>query len=504
MGADCSTVEKFASIEAAPGDAPQAAASAPKSKRGRNSKEKTDSQDRDMSRADSTVSTQVPTEISSRSSAPVPAAKPLGKDADKTEKKIDKLRVENNLNRWRKIASETAGEINHFAVFSKNSFKSLDAGFDAIAGKKVDEVDLHNFVIRLEELEYTGDAEKVFHGMCDDQSWDTSAVMSRMAFYERLSSIGNSFRMVVRQALCRDGSKIKKKVAQAMKAKRRDANLVDDFRKFIEPRYATPGKCFDAIADDDANIDEDEFLEWLKGVDFPGDAASTFQNFCDVDGYITRVAFSEILMTSAADETKQSSASADGHMIDRAIDAEGDTGKIGSNSKAKAKAGLRRSRLSTSQNGLENSNAAATPEEVPPKRKTSKKKTISSVSPVDDDDASKEQIASKGRRKSSRTPSKEKEALDDTISPEGKTDGAPNGELEGVTPPSRKVSKRRTITSSSGSVDDASKEKIVTKKKSSKSSVVDESEETGEQLDSQGGKAPSAKKKAQRQRRNSV
>jgi len=218
------------------------------------------------------------------------------------KKKTDMIRYEKNLKRMRKVALDCSGELNHFSVFLKKHYANPTEAFEGIAGSTAGtSVDMEKFVDGLHKMQFGGDAFKVFYGLCDDQAWGAHQIITKDGFVKRLGSMGNPFIQVVRQACLRDRSKIKKKVAEAMMAKNRDPEMVEAFRKFIEPLFPTPGKCFDAIAGDDGNIDEDEFVEWLNGVDFKGDAAKVFHNFCDADGYITRLAFTNILVSNNND-----------------------------------------------------------------------------------------------------------------------------------------------------------------------------------------------------------
>lgn len=218
------------------------------------------------------------------------------------KKKTDMIRYERNLKRMRKVALDVSGELNHFSVFLKKHFANPSEAFNGISGsEKAASVEMEKFIDGLQKIEFGGDENKVFYGLCDDQAWGSNPIITRDGFVKRLGSMGNPFIQVVRQACLRDRSKIKKKVAEAMKEKNRDPEIVEEFRKFIEPLFPTPGKCFDAIAGDDGNIDEDEFVEWLVGVDFKGDASKVFHNFCDGDGYITRIVFTNILVAGSGD-----------------------------------------------------------------------------------------------------------------------------------------------------------------------------------------------------------
>mmetsp|Transcript_77568 Transcript_77568/g.141059 ORF Transcript_77568/g.141059 Transcript_77568/m.141059 type:complete len:678 (+) Transcript_77568:80-2113(+) len=240
----------------------------------------------------SEASTHAPTEASTVSHATSQhGSKP---------KKVNQVRLEKNLKKMRIRVREVVGQLNHFQVWMKKKFKTPEDCFDALAGdSRTKQLELEGFVYNAKIQGFKGQADKVFHGLCDEESWSAGWVITKDAFVKRMTTMGTPLVLAVRQAMTVNHKKIQKNVA---KKKKEDLQkgYVDQlifFRNFIEPIFDSPKKVFDDIAGDDGCIDEDEFVTWLSGHDFPGDAKKVFHCFCDEDGLVDRDGFSSMLAT---------------------------------------------------------------------------------------------------------------------------------------------------------------------------------------------------------------
>jgi len=146
---------------------------------------------------------------------------------------------------------------------------------------------------------FKGKADKVFYGMCDQHTWSDGLVITQETFGKRIRSMGVPIMLVIRQAMAANHKKIQQRLAKSRRSnlKKEDIAQLIFFRNFIEPLFESPEKVFDDIAGDDGCVDEDEFVTWLAGHKYPGDAKKVFQCFCDHDGIIARFAFSELIAT---------------------------------------------------------------------------------------------------------------------------------------------------------------------------------------------------------------
>jgi len=244
----------------------------------------------------SCASTRASTEASESPEEAQPAS-PMA-FAPPSKPKVDRIRLEKNLEKVRKCVREVVGQLNHFQVWVKTAFSTPDACFEALAmDAHAPHVDRDSFVCNVQTQGFKGSGEMVFHGLCD--TWSNGLVITRVSFVKRLKNMGCPLLLVVRQAMSANAKKL-----QQRRAKNRNAKLKKDdidrlifFRDFVEPLFDCPDKVFDDIAGDDGTVDEDEFTEWLADHNFPGDAKEVFHCFAGSDGVLGRITFSEMLLT---------------------------------------------------------------------------------------------------------------------------------------------------------------------------------------------------------------
>jgi hypothetical protein len=350
--------------------------------------------------------------------------------------------------------------------------------------------------------------------------------------------LGTPFRNVVLQAFARNRDKIKKKVTQRLKEQNRDQDLIDEFRQYIEPRFPTPGKAFDAIAGDDGRIDEEEFVEWLSSTGFPGDAVKAFDSFCDADGYITRVAFSEILVSNP-ESIPEGDAMSPGTQLKRAGTIMWHAPKDAPvEEECEAPVGNPQEPTETSDQKEERrrSKESAVSEEALTKERPTKRRSTSKSVPggasikerasgrrntsklvseeksaeknsADDAEGNEDNTTAPKATRSRRASSKEK--LVETSSPDDK-DAQDDGNI--VSRGSRRRSTSRSVSKEKISVEESDKNETKSKKKLRKSSKssLNESDSPADKDDSSGdkmeGDKPSSenKKSPDKKRRNSV
>jgi len=245
-------------------------------------------------------STEASTRASTEASESLELSQPTSpmKPASAFKPKVNKIRLEKNLEKVRKCVREVVGQLNHFQVWVKTAFSTPDACFEALArDAHTPHMDLDSFVCNVQIQGFKGSGEMVFHGLCD--TWSDGLVITRVSFVKRLKNMGCPLLLVVRQAMSANAKKM-----QQRRAKHRNATLKKDdidrlifFRDFVEPLFDCPDKVFDDIAGDDGTVDEDEFTEWLADHNFPGDAKEVFHCFAGSDGVLGRITFSEMLLT---------------------------------------------------------------------------------------------------------------------------------------------------------------------------------------------------------------
>jgi len=185
-------------------------------------------------------------------------------------------------------------ELTAFRTFARENFPSFGEAFAAIAGfaHHVNECD---FIENVEGLGFSGDSKQVFYAMVDDRHWDQDFILTRRTFIHRLSTMGKhlvlSFLGSVKMSKDQQEFAIKME-ARIEKQKRtvlaHEVPQKRALRRFLEPRYTSPGRAFDAISGYEKQGPVEAWQEALKKFGFLGDSRTAFYVLCDASGNVQR------------------------------------------------------------------------------------------------------------------------------------------------------------------------------------------------------------------------
>mmetsp|Transcript_63773 Transcript_63773/g.148583 ORF Transcript_63773/g.148583 Transcript_63773/m.148583 type:complete len:184 (-) Transcript_63773:96-647(-) len=68
-----------------------------------------------------------------------------------------------------------------------------------------------------------------------------------------------------------------------------------EFRKFLKPRFETPGAAYEAFAKGRPYVEREAFLQAARDLKYTGNPERVFSSLCDGQGRINKVAFQRVL-----------------------------------------------------------------------------------------------------------------------------------------------------------------------------------------------------------------